>query len=73
MHTQHQIQDAMRILSDAFAPFACHIMAARKGNFSFTVVDQTGVAKHSQRLYPEQYSSEGLPRVIERARQSLRA
>lgn len=73
MQTQHQIQDAIRTLSSAFAPFACHIMAARKGNFSFTIVDQSGVAKHTQRLYPEQYSSECLPQVIERARQSLQA
>ncbi|MHA6493416.1 hypothetical protein ACX0MV_09225 [Pseudomonas borbori] len=73
MNTQHQIQDAIRTLSNAFSPFACHIMATRKGNFSFTIVNQAGIAQHTQRLYPEQYSSECLPQVIERARQSLQA
>ncbi|MCG4455672.1 MULTISPECIES: hypothetical protein [Pseudomonas] len=73
MNTQHQIQDAIRTLSNAFAPFDCRILASRKGNFSFTIVNQAGIAQHTQRLYPEQYSSESLPQVIERARQSLLA
>ncbi|TBU86204.1 hypothetical protein [Phytopseudomonas dryadis] len=71
MNTHHQIQVAIRTLSSAFAPLACHILAARKGSFSFTVVDHTGVAQHSQRLYPGQYSGDSLQNVIERTRQSL--
>ncbi|MCY1559769.1 hypothetical protein D9M68_968380 [compost metagenome] len=73
MNTQHQIQDAIRTLSNAFSPFDCRIMAARKGNFSFTIVNQAGIAQHTQRLYPEQYSGESLQQVIEHARQSLLA
>ena len=73
MSSQHQIQAAMRTLTQAFAPFDCRIMAARKGSFSFTIVNQAGIARHSQRLYPGQYSDESLQQVIERARQSLTA
>lgn len=73
MTTQHQIQAAMRTLTQAFSPFDCRIMAARKGSFSFTIVNQAGIARHSQRLYPGQYSDESLQQVIERARQSLTA
>lgn len=73
MNTHHQIQDAIRTLSSAFAPFDCHIVAARKGSFSFTIVNQAGIAQHSQRLYPGQYSGEHLQQVIARARQSLAA
>lgn len=73
MNNQHQIQDAIRTLSSAFAPLDCRILAARKGNFSFTIVNDAGIAKHSQRLYPGQYSGAHLQQVIERARQSLTA
>ena len=51
---------------------SCLIMAARKGCFSFTIVNEHGIARHSERLYPEQYSSaEPLQAVIERTRQAL--
>jgi hypothetical protein len=73
MNTQHQIQDAIRTLSSAFAPLDCRILAARKGSFSFTIVNHAGIAQHSQRLYPGQYSGESLQQVIQRARQSLQA
>ncbi|UTW07696.1 hypothetical protein [Pseudomonas benzenivorans] len=73
MNTQQQFQAAVRILSSAFAPHDCRILAARKGSFSFTVVNQAGIAQHSQRLYPGQYGDESLQRVIQRARQSLAA
>lgn len=73
MNTQHQIQDAIRTLSSAFAPLDCRILATRKGNFSFTIVNHAGIAQHTQRLYPDQYSSESLPLVIERTRQLLLA
>lgn len=73
MNTQHQIQDAIRTLASAFAPLDCRIMAARKGSFSFTIVNHAGIAQHSQRLYPGQYSGAHLQQVIERARQSLAA
>lgn len=71
MNTHTQIQDAIRTLSSAFAPFDCRIQAARKGSFSFTIVNQAGIAKHSQRLYPDQYNGDRLQQVIERARESL--
>lgn len=72
MNTHSQTQDAIRTLTLAFAPLDCHIMAARKGNFSFTLVNQHGVARHTERLYPEQYLGSGrLQLVIERARKSL--
>ena len=54
MSIQHRTQDAIRTLTAAFAPFDCLIQATRKGNFSFTIVDQHGAACHSERLYPEQ-------------------
>jgi hypothetical protein len=67
MSTQIHTQDAIRTLTNAFAPMNCLIMAARKGCFSFTVVNE-----HSERLYPDQYSSaEPLQAVIERTRQAL--
>ena len=72
MSTQQQIQAAIRTLSDAFAPMNCHILATRKGSFSFTVVDHTGVAQHSQRLYPGQYGDDSLQLVIDRTRQALK-
>ncbi len=71
MHTQHQIQKAISTLTHAFAPFDCRIQAARKGSFSFTLVDKTGIAQYSQRLYPGQYGDDSLQQVIERTRQSL--
>jgi len=72
MSTQIQTQDAIRTLTNAFAPMNCLIMAARKGCFSFTVVNEHGIARHSERLYPDQYSSaEPLQAVIERTRQAL--
>jgi hypothetical protein len=71
MNTQHQIQDAIGTLTRAFAPFDCRIQATRKGSFSFTLVNQAGIAQYSQRLYPGQYSGESLQRVIERTKQSL--
>ncbi|MEE1867073.1 MULTISPECIES: hypothetical protein [Pseudomonas] len=65
-------QAAIRTLSQAFAPLNCLIMASRKGGFSFTLVNEHGIARHSERLYPEQYSqSEPLQAVIERTRQAL--
>jgi len=72
-HTIHT-QDAIRTLTSAFAPMNCLIMAARKGCFSFTVVNEYGVARHTERLYPEQYSSaETFQAVIDRTRQALTA
>lgn len=71
MTHQPHIQNAIRTLSAAFAPFACHIQAVRNGSFSFTIVNDSGVARHSERLYPEQYSEDSLQRVIDRTRQSL--
>lgn len=73
MSTQYQIQAAIQTLAAAFAPLNCHIQAARKGCFSFTLVNEQGIARHSQRLYPGQYSSEPLQAVIERTRQALAA
>ncbi|CAE6914152.1 MULTISPECIES: hypothetical protein [Pseudomonas] len=73
MNTQTQIQVAISTLASAFAPLDCHILAARKGSFSFTIVDNAGIAKHSQRLYPGQYSADSLEQVIAKARQSLSA
>ena len=70
-HSIHT-QDAIRTLTSAFAPMNCLIMAARKGCFSFTVVNEHGIARHTERLYPEQYSSaEPLQIVIDRTRQAL--
>jgi hypothetical protein len=72
MSTQIHTQDAIRTLTNAFAPMNCLIMAARKGCFSFTLVNEHGIARHSERLYPDQYSSaEPLQAVIERTRQAL--
>ncbi|WP_122315728.1 hypothetical protein [Pseudomonas cichorii] len=72
MTTNIQTQDAIRTLTHAFAPMDCLIMAARKGSFSFTIVNEHGIARHSERLYPDQYSSaEPLQAVIERTRQAL--
>ncbi|KPB30489.1 hypothetical protein ALP63_00911 [Pseudomonas syringae pv. aceris] len=67
-----QTQHAIHTLTNAFAPMNCLIMAARKGCFSFTIVNEHGIARHSERLYPDQYASaEPLQAVIERTRQAL--
>ena len=71
MNTHHEIRDAINILSKAFSPFECHIVAARKSSFSFTVVNQSGIAKHTQRLYPDQYSRSNLQQVIDKAKQAI--
>jgi hypothetical protein len=74
MNAHIQTQDAIRTLTNAFAPMNCLIMAARKGCFSFTIVNEHGIARHSERLYPDQYASaEPLQAVIERTRQALTA
>ncbi|MFB4392964.1 MULTISPECIES: hypothetical protein [unclassified Pseudomonas] len=74
MTTHHQIQRAVGTLSQAFAPLQCLIVAPRKGSFSFTLVDEHGVARHTERLYADQYNgAEPLQAVIERTRQSLTA
>ncbi|MEX6502731.1 hypothetical protein [Pseudomonas zhanjiangensis] len=73
MNSQHQIQDAISILSSAFAPLDCRILATRNGSFSFTLVNHAGIAQHSQRLYPGQYGRESIQQVILRTRQSLTA
>lgn len=74
MNTQIQTQDAIRTLTHAFAPMNCLIMATRKGSFSFTLVNEHGIARHSERLYPDQYASAGpLQAVIDRTRQALTA
>ncbi len=70
-HNAHT-QAAIRTLSQAFAPLNCIILASRKNSFSFTLVDEHGIAQHSERLYPEQYTrAEPLQAVIDRTRQAL--
>ncbi|NBA97780.1 hypothetical protein [Pseudomonas sp. R5(2019)] len=72
MNTQLPTRDAIRTLENAFAPLNCLILAARNGSFSFTLVNEHGIARHSQRLYPEHYASEApLQAVIDRTRQAL--
>ncbi|MBT8768438.1 hypothetical protein [Pseudomonas boanensis] len=72
MNIHHKTQAAISTLTHAFAPFTCHITAARNGNFSFTVVNEHGVARHSERLYPEHYGNANrLQNVIDRAQKSL--
>jgi len=74
MTTHIQTQNAIRTITNAFAPMDCLIMATRKGCFSFTLVNEHGIARHSERLYPDQYSSaEPLQAVIDRTRQALTA
>ncbi|HTN32122.1 MAG TPA: hypothetical protein VL178_15040 [Pseudomonas sp.] len=69
MSNYSHTQNAISALRTAFAPLHCYIVApGRKGNFSFTLVDQHGVARHSERLYPEHYQGERLQQVIDRAR-----
>ena len=75
MSIHHHAQNAMSVLSVAFAPLSCQIMAlSRKGNFSFTLVNEHGIACHTERLYPDQYiGSERLQSVIERTRKAMTA
>ena len=47
MSTQIHTQDAIRTLTNAFAPMNCLIMAARKGCFSFTLVNEHGIARQA--------------------------
>lgn len=71
--TQHfQAQEAIHALTHAFAPLQCLIMAPRNGSFSFTLVNEHGIARHTERLYPEQYASAApLQAIIDRTRQHL--
>ncbi|WP_263139400.1 hypothetical protein [Pseudomonas sp. RIT-PI-AD] len=73
MSIQQQAQVAMSAIAQAFSPLTCHILAeTRKGSFSFTLVNEHGIARHTERLYPDQYlASERLQTVIARARKSL--
>lgn len=73
MSIQQQAQRAIHTLHQAFAPMQCLIAAqSRKG--SFTLLDAQGVARRSERLYPEHFADQQrLQAVIERTRQSLRA
>ncbi len=72
MTHNHHFQAAVSTLSSAFAPLNCLILAPRKGSFSFTLVDEHGIACHTERLYPEQYTkAEPLQAIIDRTRQSL--
>ena len=75
MSIQQQAQRAIQTLHQAFAPMQCLIAAqSRKGSFSFTLLDAQGVARRSERLYPEHFADQQrLQAVIERTRQSLRA
>ncbi|MDH4561272.1 MULTISPECIES: hypothetical protein [unclassified Pseudomonas] len=74
MTIHHQAQAAISTLTHAFAPFTCHITAARNGNFSFTIVNEFGVARHSERLYPEHYGdADHLQNVIDRTHKALNA
>lgn len=73
MTIKHHAEQAIHTLNNAFAPLRCHVMAINaKGGFSFTLVDEHGVARRSERLYPEQYlASEKLQGIIERTRRAL--
>ncbi|MCP8465001.1 hypothetical protein NK553_13690 [Pseudomonas sp. ZM23] len=74
MKTSIQIQEAIRTLTAAFAPLNCVIQAKRKHGFSFTLVNEHGIARHTERLYPQQYQgSEPLNAVIERVQATLAA
>ncbi|MEE9103745.1 hypothetical protein ACAW63_14570 [Pseudomonas sp. QE6] len=74
MKTSPHIQEAIRTLSVAFAPLNCVIQAKRKHGFSFTLVNEHGIAKHTERLYPQQYQAEApLQAVIERVQATLAA
>lgn len=68
MHNHHA-QQAIQVLSKAFTPLECMIQAARNDCFSFTLIDEYGIACYSERVYPEQYSDEQkILEIIERAR-----
>ncbi|HLV18912.1 MAG TPA: hypothetical protein VKY70_15755 [Pseudomonas sp.] len=70
MSNHHHAERAISALREAFAPLDCYIVApGRKGGFSFTLVDQHGVARHSERLYPEHLQGDRLQQIIERTRQ----
>ncbi len=72
MNHDTRTQAAIRTLSMAFAPLNCVILASRKNGFSFTLVDEHGIAQHSERLYQDQYTrAEPLQAVIDRTRQAL--
>jgi len=74
MNTHQQTQTAIQMLSSAFAPFDCVIAAPSKKGFSFIIVNEFGVARHTQRLYREEYSCPTrLQSVIERARKTISA
>lgn len=69
-----QAHHAIETLTHAFAPLKCMILATRNGSFSFTVINEHGVARRSERLYPDQYASAApLQAVIDRTRQALLA
>jgi len=74
MKKSTQIQEAIGTLKAAFAPLNCIILAPRKDSFSFALVDEYGVACHSERLYPQQYqAAEPLQAVIARVQSTLAA
>ncbi|MFS2123630.1 hypothetical protein [Pseudomonas sp. Pseusp97] len=74
MKTSLQIQEAIGTLSAAFAPLNCVIQAKRKHGFSFTLVNEHGIAKHTERLYPQQYLGEApLNAVIQRVQATIAA
>lgn len=57
MNIQTQAQNAMHALSAAFAPMSCVIDAPSKRGFSFIIVNEHGVAKHTRRIYRDEYSN----------------
>ncbi|MFF7710452.1 hypothetical protein [Pseudomonas sp. NPDC007930] len=74
MTHNHQAHRAIETLSSAFAPLKCVIFAARGESFSFSLVNEHGVVRRSERLYPDQYATPApLQAVIDRTRQALLA
>ncbi|UFH50523.1 hypothetical protein [Pseudomonas sp. KNUC1026] len=74
MNHNAQAFEAINTLTHAFAPLKCLILAPRNGSFSFTVVNEHGVACRSERVYPDQYATPApLQAVIDRTRQALLA
>ena len=74
MNVNTQAETAIHTLSQAFAPLRCVIVATRNNSFSFSIVNEHGVARHTERLYSEQYAAPApLQAVNNRARQSLAA
>ncbi len=73
MTIKHHAEKAIHTLDQAFAPLRCQFMPINtKDSFSFAVIDEHGVARRSERLYPEQYLADGsLQRIIERTRRAL--